>query len=89
MGMRETRIFKEQGGPSSSGKNTQKEKIDEMEKIIEYLSNKISKMEIEKSKPDPYVRNQNQFRRNFNTNPYIQQRKIKNEEQKIRVPFKT
>jgi hypothetical protein len=46
-------------------------------------------MEIEKAKPDPYVRNQNQFRRNLNTNPHIQQRQIKNEEQKIQDPFKT
>ena len=42
-------------------------------------------MEIEKAKPDPY--NRNQFRRN--PNPQIQQRKIKNEEQKIQAPFKT
>jgi hypothetical protein len=46
-------------------------------------------MEMEKSKPDPYVINQNQFRRNLNTNPQIQQRQIKNEEQKIQAPFKT
>jgi hypothetical protein len=89
MGIREPRRFKEQAGPSSSGKNTQEEKMDEMAKIIKDLSNKISRMEIEKSKPDPYVRNQNQFRRNLNTNPQIQQRQIKNEEQKIQAPFKT
>ena len=56
-----------------------------MEKIIKDLSNKISRMEIEQDKPDPYVRNQ--FRRNPNLQ--IQQRKIKNEEQKIQAPFKT
>jgi hypothetical protein len=42
-------------------------------------------MKIEKVKPDPYVRNQ--FRRN--PNPHIQQRQIKNEDQKIQAPFKT
>ena len=62
MGIREPRRFKEQGGPSSSGKNTQREKMDEMAKIIKDLSNKISRMEIEKVKPDPYVRNQIQQR---------------------------
>jgi hypothetical protein len=46
--------------------------MDEMAKIIKDLSNKISRMEMEKSKSDPYVRNQ--FRRNPNTNPQIQQR---------------
>jgi hypothetical protein len=40
------------------------EKMDEMAKIIKDLSNKISRMEIEQAKPDPYVRNQ--FRRNPN-----------------------
>jgi len=89
MGIREPRRFKEQGGPSSFGKNTQEEKMDEMDKIIKDLSNKISRMEIEKAKPDPYVRNKNQFRRNLNTNPQIQHRQIKNEEQKIQAPFKT
>jgi len=59
--------------------------MDEMDKIIKDLSNKISRMEIENAKPDPYVRNQ--FRRN--PNPQIQQRQIKNENQKIHAPFKT
>jgi hypothetical protein len=59
--------------------------MDEMAKIIKYLSNKISRMEIEKEKPDPYVRNK--FRRN--PNPQIQQRQIKNEDQKIQDSFKT
>jgi hypothetical protein len=89
MGVREPIRLKEQGGPSSSGKNTQEEKMDAMAKIIKYLSNKISRMEIEKFKHDPYIRNKNQFRINLNKNPQIQQRKIKNEEQKIQVPFKT
>jgi hypothetical protein len=87
MGTREPRHFKEQAGPSGSGKISSEEKMDEMEKIIKDLSNKISRMEMEKSKPDPYARNQ--FRRNPNINPQIQQRKIKNEEQKIQAPFKT
>jgi hypothetical protein len=81
MGTREPRCFKEQVGPSVSGKTSSKEKMDEMEKIIKDLSYKISRMEMEKSKPYPYTRNQ--FRRNPNINPQIQQRKIKNEEQKI------
>jgi hypothetical protein len=83
LGIREPRRFKEQGGPFGSGRNTQDEKIKEMDKIIKYLSNKISKIEMEKAKPEPYVRNQNQLRRNLNTNLKIQQRQIKNEDQKI------
>jgi len=89
VGIREPRRFKEQGGPSSSRRNTQEEKMEEMDKIIKYLSNKISRMEMEKDKHDPYVRNQNQFRRNLNTNPQIQKRQINNEEQNIQAPFKT
>jgi hypothetical protein len=89
VGIREPRKFKEQGGPSGSGRNAQDEKIEEMAKIIKDLSNKLSKMEMEKSKPDPYVRNPNQFRRNLNTNPQFQQRPLKNEDQKIQAPFKT
>jgi hypothetical protein len=84
MGAREPRRFKEHAGPSGSGKSAE-EKMDEMAKIIKDLSNKISRMEIEQAKPDPYVRNQ--FRRN--PNPQIQQRQIKNEDQKIQAPFKT
>jgi hypothetical protein len=84
MGTRETRHFKEHARPSESRKSVE-EKMDEMEKIIKDLSNKLSRMEIENAKPDPYVRNQ--FRRN--PNPQIQQRQIKNEEQNIQAPFKT
>jgi hypothetical protein len=84
MGAREPGRFKEHVGPTGSGKST-KEKMDEMAKIIKDLSNKISRMEREKTKPDPYVRNQ--FRRN--PDPHIQQRQIKNEDQKIQAPFKT
>ena len=42
-------------------------------------------MELDQAKPNPYVRNQ--FRRNHN--PWIQQRHVKNEDQKIQAPFKT
>ena len=63
--------------------------MDEMAKIIKDSSNKISRMEIEKAKPNPYVINQNQFRRNLNKNPQIQHRQIKNDDQKIQAPFKT
>jgi hypothetical protein len=87
VGIREPWRFKEQGGPFGSGRNAQNEKIEEMDKIIKYLSNKISMMEMDKSKPNPYVRNQR--RRNLNTNPQIQQRQIKNEDKKIQAPFKT
>jgi len=86
MGTREPRRFREQEGPYGSGRNASNGKMDDMSKIIKELSNKISKMEMEKSKPDPYARNQ--FRRNPNTNPQIQQRQIKNEDQKIQAPFK-
>jgi len=89
MGIREPRRFREQAWPSSSGKNTQEEKMDEMAKIIKDLWNKIFRMEIEKAKLDPYVINQNQFRRNLNKNPQIQHRQIKNKDQNFQAPFKT
>lgn len=84
MGTREPRRFKEQVGPSGSGKLAE-EKMDEMAKIIKDLSSKISRMELDQAKPDPYVRNQ--FRRN--PNPEIQQRQVKSKDQKIQAPFKT
>jgi hypothetical protein len=56
MGTREPRCFKEQVGPSGSGKSVE-EKMDEMAKIIKYLSNKISRMELDQAKLDPYIRN--------------------------------
>jgi hypothetical protein len=59
--------------------------MDEMAKIIKDLSNKISRMELDQSKHDPFARNQ--FRRN--TNPRIPQRQLKNEDKKIQAPFKT
>jgi hypothetical protein len=78
MGTREPRRFKEHAGSSGSGKSAE-EKMDEMVKIIKDLSNKISKMKLDQANPDPYVRNQ--FRRN--PNPQIQQRQVKNEDQKM------
>jgi hypothetical protein len=77
-GNNETRGFREQAGPSRSGRSVE-DKMDEMEKIIKELSNKISKMELDQSKTDQFVINY--FRRN--PNPQIQQRQIKNEDQKI------
>ena len=53
-----------------------------MEKIIKELSNKILKMELDQSKMDQFIRKD--FRRN--PNPQIQQRQIKNEDQKIQAP---
>jgi hypothetical protein len=59
--------------------------MDDMEKIIKELSNKISKMELDQSKMDQFARKD--FKRN--PNPHIQQRQIKNEDQKIKALFKT
>jgi hypothetical protein len=59
--------------------------MDEMDKIIKDLSNKIYIMELDQAKRDTYVRNQ--FKRN--PNPHMKQRQIKNEYQKIQSPFKT
>jgi hypothetical protein len=58
--------------------------MDDMTKIIKELSNKNSKMELDQSKSDQFARKY--FRRN--PNPQIQQRQIKNEDQKIQAPFK-
>jgi hypothetical protein len=46
-GNKENRRFKEQGGSSGSGKSSG-DKIDEMAWVIRELSNKITKMELEK-----------------------------------------
>jgi hypothetical protein len=62
-GTKEPKRFREQAGPSGSGKSAE-EKMDEMAKIIKDLSNKISRMELDQAKPDPFARNQ--FRRNPN-----------------------
>jgi hypothetical protein len=71
-------------GPFGSGRSS-KEKIDDMAKIIKELSNKISRMELDQAKPDPFSRRD--FKRN--PNPQIQQRQMKNEDQNIKTPFKT
>jgi hypothetical protein len=83
-GNKENRKFKEQGGPSGSGKSLG-DKIDEMDRVIRELSNKISKMELEKSKRDNFPRKD--FRRN--PDPQAPQKTIKNEDQKIPTPFKS
>jgi len=53
--------------------------MDDMAKIIKELSNKISKMELDQSKADQFVRRE--FKRK--SNPQIQQRHIKNKDQKV------
>jgi hypothetical protein len=83
MGNRETKRFREQAGPSGSGRSSD-DKMDDMARIIKELSNKISRMELDQSKDDQFVKRE--FRRN--PNPQIQQRQIKNEDQKIQTPLK-
>jgi hypothetical protein len=61
-GNKENRKFKEQGGPSGSGKSSG-DKIDEMARVSREISNKISKMELEKTKRDNFPR------KNFRRNP--------------------
>jgi hypothetical protein len=82
-GNKETRRLREQEGPSGSGRSS-KDKMDDMAKIIKELSNKILKMELDQSKNDQFPRKD--FKRY--PNPQIQQRQIKNEDQKIQAPFK-
>ena len=60
-GNKENRKFKEQGGSSGSGKSS-RDRIDEMARVIREISNKISKMELEKSKRDNFPKKD--FRRN-------------------------
>ena len=55
-----------------------------MARIIKELSNKISRMELDQSKVDPFVKRE--FRRN--PNPQNQQRQIKNEDRQIQTPLK-
>jgi hypothetical protein len=59
--------------------------MDDVAKIIKDLSNKISRMELDQDKLDPFARKD--FRRN--PNPQTQQRQVKNEDQKIQAPFKS
>jgi hypothetical protein len=84
--IRETRKFREHGGSSSSNKNSQDEKIEEMAKLIKDLSNKLARMEVDRVKSEPNIRNPNQFRRNFN--PQFQQRPPRNNDQQIQAPLK-
>jgi hypothetical protein len=58
--------------------------MDDMARIIKELSNKISRMELDQSKVDSFVKRK--FRRN--PNPQNQQRHVKNEDQKIQTPLK-
>jgi hypothetical protein len=81
---KENRKFKEQGGSSGSGKSSG-DKINEMAMVIRELSNKISKMELEKSKRDNFPKKD--FRRN--PDPHTPQKTIKNEDKKISTPFKS
>jgi hypothetical protein len=83
-GNKESRKFKEQGGCSGSGKSLG-DKIDKMAKVIREISNKISKMELDKSKRDHFLRKD--FTRN--PNPQAPHKTIKNEDQKIPTPFKS
>jgi hypothetical protein len=82
-GNRETRHFREQAGPLGSNRSTD-DKMDDMARVIKELSNKISRMWLDKSKSDPFVKRE--FRRN--PNPQNQQRQVKNEDQKIQTPLK-
>jgi hypothetical protein len=81
---KENKKFKEQGGPSGSGKSAG-DRIDEMARVIQQLSNKISKMELEKPRRDNFPR------KDFRKNPEPQgpHKTIKNEDQKVQAPFKT
>jgi hypothetical protein len=81
---KENKKFKEQGGPSGSGKSVG-DRIDEMVKVIQQLSNKISKMELEKPRRDNFPRKD--FRKNLE--PQGPHKMIKNEDQKIQAPFKS
>jgi hypothetical protein len=83
MGNRETKCFRKQAGPSGPSISSD-DKMDDMARIIKELSNNISRMELDQSKADPFVKRE--FRRN--PNPQNQQRQIKNEDQKIQTPLK-
>jgi hypothetical protein len=62
-GTKETKCFREQDGTSGSRRSLE-EKMDDMAKIIKELSNKISRMELDQAKPDPFSRRY--FKRNPN-----------------------
>jgi hypothetical protein len=81
---KENKKFKEQAGPSGSGKSAG-DRIDEMARVIQQLSNKIYKMELEKPRRDNFPR------KDFRKNPEPQgpHKTTKNEDQKVQAPFKT
>jgi hypothetical protein len=82
-GNKGTRRYRDQWGPSGSGRSSE-DKIDDMARIIKELSNKISRMELDQAKNEHFPRKD--FRRNPNTqNP---PRQSKNEDQKIQTPLK-
>jgi hypothetical protein len=83
-GNKETRRYREQGGPSGSGRSS-KDKMDDMARIIKELSNKISRMELDQDKNEHYPRKE--FRKN--PNPQNHQKQIKNEDQNIQTPIKS
>jgi hypothetical protein len=81
---KDNKKFKEKGGPSGSGKSVG-DRIYEMASVIQQLSNKISKMELEKPRSDNFPRKD--FRKNLETQgPH---KTIKNEYQKVQAPFKS
>jgi hypothetical protein len=69
MGNQETKRFREQARPSGPSRSLD-DKIDDMARIIKELSNKISRMELDQSKVDPFVKRE--LRRN--PNPQNEQR---------------
>jgi hypothetical protein len=83
-GNKEIRRYREQGGPSGSGRSSE-DKMDDMARIIKELSNKISRMELDQAKNEHHPRKE--FRKN--PNPQNHQKQIKNEDQKIQTPFKS
>jgi hypothetical protein len=83
MGNRENKRFREHAGSSGSDRSTY-DKMDDMARTIKELSNKISRMELDQSKSDPFIKRE--FIRN--PNPQNQQRQVKNEDQKIQTPLK-
>jgi hypothetical protein len=83
MGNRETKRVREQATPSGPSRSSD-DKMDDMARIIKELSNKISIMELDQSKVDPFIKRE--FRRN--PNPQNLQRQIKSEDQKIQTPLK-
>jgi hypothetical protein len=82
-GNRETRRLREQAGPSRSARSSD-DKMDDITRMIKEISNKISRMELDQSKDDQFVKRESRR----NTNPRFQPRQIKNEDQRIQAPLK-